>query len=291
MGEASSTIWITGAAGLIGHALARQAPGAFPNHRVVPLTRTELDLTDSAAVARRFASDRPDAVIHCAALSRSPVCQAQPELARQLNVGVTRQLAELCADATLVFFSTDLVFDGRNAPYAEDAAPNPVMVYGETKAEAEQIVRANPRHLIIRTSLNFGNSPTGDRAFNEEMLNAWRAGKTLRLFTDEFRSPIAAPETARAVLDLLRADAAGIVHVGGAERLSRWQLGQALAARHPEVNPRLEPSSLRDFTGAARPADVTLDSTKAESLLGRRLPRFTDWLRAEPKRNAEGGMG
>ena len=70
------------------------------------------------------------------------------------------------------------------------------MVYGETKAEAEVEVLKNPKHLVIRTSINAGTSPSGDRGFDEEMCNAWRSGKTLRLFGDEYRTPIAAEDTA-----------------------------------------------------------------------------------------------
>jgi dTDP-4-dehydrorhamnose reductase len=200
-----------------------------------------------------------------------------------INAGVTQQLAELCSAARLVFFSTDLVFDGQRGNYREDDPPNPLMVYAETKVEAERIVRANPRHLVVRTSLNFGHSPTGDRAFNEEMLQAWRAGQTLRLFVDEFRAPIAAVETAKAVLDLTAAGCTGIFHVAGSEGLSRWQIGQLLAARYPEVHPKLEPASAKEFSGTPRPPDVTLNCAKAETVLGRRLPSFSEWLRANPE--------
>jgi len=275
-------LWITGARGLIGSHLLRQAAFFWPECRVIPLARPELELTDTQAAAARFAADRPDAVIHCAAISRSPVCQADPAQAHRQNVEVTRHLAELCAEIPLVFFSTDLVFDGLRGNYTEEDEPNPRLVYAETKVAAEQIVRANPRHLIIRASLNYGHTATGNRSFNEEMLNAGRAGQTLKLFTDEFRSPIAAWETAQAVLGLLQASATGIVHVAGSERLSRFQLGQLLAALHPEANLRLEPASLRDYSGPPRPADVSLSCARAEAILGHPLPRFSSWLPAQP---------
>ena len=218
------------------------------------------------------------AVIHCAALSRSPVCEADPALARLQNVEVTGHLAELAADGRFVFFSTDLVFDGLRGNYRESDPPNPRLVYAETKVVAEQLVALHPRHLIVRTSLNYGFSDTGNRSFNEEIVQAWRAGRTLRLFTDEFRCPIAAPETARAVLDLLERDATGCVHVAGTERLSRWEIGRLIAARHPALSPRLEPSSVRDYSGPPRPPDVSLDCSRAAALLGRPLPRFSAWL-------------
>lgn len=280
-----TVLWITGAYGLIGGYLIRQAARLFPDARIIPVGRPELDLTDFTAVEQRLAQDRPNAVLHCAALSRSPVCQAEPDLARRVNVEVTRHLAEHCPEAALVFFSTDLVFDGTRGNYREDDAPNPLMIYGETKAEAERVVRNHPRHLIIRTTLNYGFSTTHDRSFNEEMVRAWRANRTLRLFTDEFRSPIAASETATAVLELLRAGTTGTVHVAGAERLSRWEIGDLLARKNPGVPAKLEPASLREFAGPPRPADVSLNCARAESLLGRPFPRFSTWLaedREEP---------
>ncbi|MBL9172777.1 MAG: SDR family oxidoreductase [Verrucomicrobiales bacterium] len=271
-------VWITGARGLIGHHLARLASEPFPGRRIVPITRAEVELTDARALEARFEADPPGLVFHCAAMSRSPACQENPPLARAVNVGVTRHLAHLCANATLVFFSTDLVFDGTRGSYREDDPPRPLMVYGETKADAEAVVLQNPRHLVIRTSINAGRSPSGDRGFDEEMLNAWRTGKTLRLFADEFRTPIAAAETARAVLELARFGATGVVHVAGGQRLSRWEIGSLLAARYPDLHPKLERTSLRDFQGGPRPADVTLDCRKAESILGRPMPRFSDWV-------------
>lgn len=275
-------VWITGARGLIGHHLARLASEQFTGRRILPITRAEVELTDARALQARFEADPPGLVFHCAAMSRSPACQENPTLAHAVNVGVTRQLADLCAGSTLVFFSTDLVFDGTRGNYREEDPTRPLMVYGETKAAAEAEVLKNPRHLVIRTSINAGTSPSGDRGFDEEMCNAWRAGKTLRLFGDEFRTPIAAEDTARAVLELARLGTTGIVHVAGGERLSRWDVGGLIAARHPELLPKIERTSLRDFQGGPRPADVTLDCRKAESILGRPMPRFSDWVASHP---------
>jgi len=185
-----------------------------------------------------FKEQQPELIIHCAALSKSPVCQANPALARKLNVEVTALLAELAADIPFIFFSTDLVFDGNRGNYDEFDAVNPLSVYAETKVEAERIVLANPGHTVIRTSLNGGVSPTGDRGFNEELRRMMQEGHMLRLFVDEFRSPIAAAVTARAVWELVARNQPGLYHVAGGERLSRWQMGELLAARWPQLNPK-----------------------------------------------------
>jgi dTDP-4-dehydrorhamnose reductase len=278
-------VWITGAGGLIGHSLLQSSREFAPKLTVAGLTRPELDLTDFAAVRRRFHNDKPSAVIHCAALSRSPDCQANPKLARKLNVEVTAFLSELAAGIPLLFFSTDLVFDGRGGNYDETALANPLSVYAETKVEAEKIVLANSRHTIIRTSLNGGRSPTGDRGFNEQLRISWASGKTLRLFTDEFRCPIAAVVTAQAVWELLRKNKPGLYHLAGTERLSRWQIGQLLAARCPELQPRLVPASATEYSGAPRAPDTSLNCAKIQQLLSFRLPGLTEWLTTHPDEN------
>ena len=277
MDSSRPVVWITGAGGLIGHHLAGQAPAALAGYRIMPLGRPDLDLADPVAVEARFRTDRPELILHCAALSRSPACEADPRLARRLNVEMTRHLVGLDAGVRLVFFSSDLVFGGRAGGYTEADSPNPLMVYGETKAEAEAVVLENAGNLVVRTSLNAGHSPTGDRGVDEQLYAAWRDGRTARLFSDEIRTPIPATETARAVLDLVRAGARGVIHVSGGERLSRWELGVLLAARNPDLKPRIERTSIHDQPGMKRPSDVGLDCGKAEALLGRPMPRFSDW--------------
>jgi dTDP-4-dehydrorhamnose reductase len=275
-------VWITGAGGLIGHYLVQTSRKYSPNLSVVGLTRPELDLTDFEAVRRRFQTDKPGAIIHCAALSRSPDCQANPQLAHKLNVGATALLAELATDIPFFFFSTDLVFDGRQGNYDEIAPVNPLSIYAQTKVAAEKVVLANPRHTVLRTSLNGGRSPTGDRGFNEQLRAAWVAKKTLTLFMDEFRCPIAAEVTARAVWELLQLTSPGLYHLAGAQRMSRWQIGQLLAARWPQLQPRIVQGSAADYSGTPRAPDTSLSCSKIQQFLSFRLQGLTEWLNAHP---------
>jgi dTDP-4-dehydrorhamnose reductase len=282
MGRQNNSAWITGAGGLIGNYLVQIAPKFAPQWRVRALTRDQLDLLDFAAVRREFGNDRPQLVIHCAAISTIAGVEADPDRARRLNVEVTRLLAELAAEIPFVFFSTDLIFDGRKGNYAEADAPNPLHLYGETKATAESIVLKNPRHLVVRTSINGGVSRAGNRGFNEQLRLALQAGKPMKLFTDEFRSPIFAGETARAVWELAGRNCAGIFHVAGAERLSRWQMGQLLVKRWPEIKTKTEPGSAKDFPGPPRAPDTSLDVSKAQMVLSAPLPGLGEWLAANP---------
>ena len=278
--------WITGANGLIGNYLVQTAPRLAPRWRVRALTRAHFDLLDFAAVRREFAKDPPQLVIHCAAITVVADAQKNPVLARRVNVEVTKLLAELAAEIPFVFFSTDLVFDGRKGNYTETDAVNPLHIYGETKLAAEEIVLKNPRHLVVRTSINGGVSRSGNRAFNEQLRHSLQqAGQGMTLFTDEFRCPIPAVETARAVWELAQKNCAGIYHVAGAEKLSRLQIGELLVQRWPEVKTKIESGSARDFPGPVRALDTSLDIAKVQKVLSAPLPGLGEWLAAHPDEN------
>jgi dTDP-4-dehydrorhamnose reductase len=274
--------WVTGAGGFIGNAVVDSTPPDAHAIKVVPITRQRVDLTDFAAVTKQFHYDRPGLVIHCAAMARTPDCQANPSAARRINVDATAHLAELAHDIRFIFLSTDLVFDGRKGNCIETDEPNPLSIYGETKLAAERIVLQNPRHTVVRCSLVAGISRNGNHSFNEELRAAWKAGKTTKLFHDEFRTPIPAPILARAIWEIASDEHAGLFHLAGAEKFSRLQLGELVANRHPELDARIEPSSLREYKGAPRPADVSLNCTKLQNLLSFKLSGLHEWLRQNP---------
>ncbi len=273
------TAWITGANGLIGNYLVQTAPQSAPHWRVRALTRADFDLLDFAAVEREFKKDQPQLIIHCAAITIVSAAQKNPTLARRVNVDITKFLAELAADIPLVFFSTDLVFDGCKGNYSETDAPNPLHIYGETKVVAEEIVLENPRHLVVRTSINAGKSLAGNRAFDEQLRRSMQsAGEAMTLFTDEFRCPIPAVETARAVWNLVENNCAGLYHVAGAEKLSRLEIGKLLVQRWPEIRTEIQSGSAKDFPGPPRALDTSLDISKAQKKLSHPLPKFSEWL-------------
>jgi dTDP-4-dehydrorhamnose reductase len=274
--------WVTGANGLIGSHLVHLAKSCAAGWHVTPVVRADFDLRDSRAVVNAFQKARPKLIIHCAALSRSPECQANPKLAHELNVEVTKFLADLATDISFIFFSTDLIFDGQKGDYVETDKPNPLSVYAETKVLAERHVLRNPHHTVIRTSLNAGPSLQGDRGMDEQMLAALREGKTLYLFTDEFRTPIPAEETARAVWQLAVQQVTGVYHVAGSERLSRWQIGELICERFPQFRSQIHAASLNTYKGAPRSPDTSLNCAKAQARLSFPLPKFSEcWRQAK----------
>ncbi len=261
----------------------KAAPAPQSGIRTIGLTRRDLDLLDYARLRVQFEKDRPDLVIHCAALSRTPECEAKPDWARRLNVELTGVLSELCQAIPFIFFSSDLVFDGQTGNYKEADKPNPLNVYATTKADAEKIVLTNRRHTVVRTSLNAGTSPTRDKAFNEQMVKAWTRRETLKLFVDEFRSPIPAEVTASVIWDLALSNCPGLYHLGGTERLSRFEIGTAIAEKWPELNPKIEEAFSKDYPTPPRPADTSLDCTKIQAVLSFQLPAFRQWLADNPR--------
>jgi len=277
-----SLAWITGSAGLIGSYFLQTAAKSAPGWRVRGLTRHDFDLLDFGAIHREYLNDKPQLIIHCAAVSTVAGAEANPSLARQLNVELTRVLADLATDTQFVLFSTDVVFDGTKGNYTETDAVNPLHLYGETKVIAELLVLRNPRHLVVRTSINGGISRTGNRGFNEQIRRASEAGKMMNLFTDEFRSAIPAAETARAVWELASKQCTGIFHVAGATRLSRWDIGQLLEKRWPELVPNIQPASAKDYPGPPRALDTSLNITKVQRVLTISLPGLDEWLAANP---------
>ena len=278
---------ITGAAGLIGHYLVKTASRWAPQWNVQGLTRAELDLTDSAAVQARWRELAPSVVIHCAAMSRTKDCESHPEQARRINVEATAHLARLSEHVPFIFLSSGEVFDGSTGWYRETDEPNPINVYGKTKVEADRIVLRNPRHTVLRIVLTAGSSANGNRSFVEDMCRMAKAGKDVTLYADEFRCPLPAGTIARAVWELIDHEQPGLYHLGGSERLSRWEIGQALLPWYPELEGRLVKGSARNHAGSPRPADLSLRCDKIQKLLTFPLPGFREWLSARAHRGAD----
>ena len=269
----------TGASGFLGYNFLRlfhrrfEITGTCLTHppERSPAPCTQLDLTDPSQVRAFFQDFRPQAVIHAAAMSNPNTCQTRPEDSRSANLEATVLLAGLCAGEGLpfVFTSTDLVFDGEAAPYREGDPPRPLSVYGEHKAQAEEEVLArHPGAVVCRMPLMFGESGPANQSFLTFMLQALHEGRELKLFTDEWRTPVSGADAARGLaLALELAQAKGfsdILHLGGPERLSRYEFGEIFlrVLGRTEVTPA---ACLRADVPmpAPRPRDVSLDSARA----------------------------
>lgn len=227
-----------------------------------------LDLQDFANLKQVLQKLRPDGVIHAAAQARPHICQAAPQTTFAINVEASWNLAGLCADLQipLLFVSTDLVFDGLHAPYTESAPVSPINIYGEQKVAAEQgMVERYPQTVIGRMPLMFGAAPHA-ASFIQPLIQNLRTGQPVQLFLDEFRTPVSGTDAAHGLLLALE-KGNGYLHLGGSERLSRYQFGQHLT-RILGLPEALLSGCLQKEAALStpRPANVSLNSSLAFSL-------------------------
>ena len=269
---------VTGASGFLGWNLCRLAAeqwdvtGVYCRHPVAPdrIRVIRADLTEPRDISRMFDLVRPEAVIHAAADAFPNDCERHPDASFCINVEAAERLARYSAERGLpfVFISSDLVFDGTRAPYAEQAPLSPVNVYGSQKAEAERRVDAlHPNATICRMPLMFGDPGPCAETFIQPNLRALAEGKPQDLFVDEFRTPVSGDAAAEGILMLLEREVRGLVHLGGEERISRYDFGLLLAdvfGYSPDCLVSVRQAGVR--MAAARPPDVSLDSSMAFSL-------------------------
>jgi dTDP-4-dehydrorhamnose reductase len=283
---------ITGASGQLGSYLLRELRSRDVTLTGWSGTRAEalfgvplqpVNLADPDQLFAAFQAARPEVIIHAAAITTVAGCYQAPDQARRTNTDATVRLVELAAaaGARLLYLSTDLVFDGDKGAYREDDMPAPLSVYGRTKLAAEQSVLAYARGVVLRVSLLFGPTLVGRPTFFDDQVRALRHGQPVRLFTDEWRTPVSVLTAAQAVLAIAASSFTGLLHLGGPERLSRLEMGRRLAL-HLDADPSVLVSTTRSSAAAPepRPRDVSLDSSRWRNLFPQQpWPTWTDALK------------
>ena len=267
---------VTGISGFLGWYVAEHIQNEFellgiynktkPNLQNVHLS--PLDLTNEKLVQSFLDKIKPNAILHLAANSNPNKCE-QDESSNNINVEASLMLAKWCKSQNIpfLFTSTDLVFDGRNPPYTESSPTNPIMVYGKQKVEAEQKILATyPKAIIARMPLMFG-MPTNGLGY----MNAWvrnlKEGKQVFCFTDEYRTTLSGSAAAAGLFLLLEKNQGGIFHLGGKERISRFDFAIRMAEVFNLPKELIIPSLQKDVQmPSKRPADVSFVSEKAFEL-------------------------
>ncbi len=254
---------VTGASGFLGRHLVRGP--ATDDWEIIAPPSSSLDVRRRESTIATIRDWKPNAVVHLAYRKGD----------RASIVDGSRNVAEgaTAAKARLVHLSTDVVFGGRAAPYTENDSPRPITAYGHEKSDAElAVARADPRAVIVRTSLIYGTealSPSQERLRDWLRSPAVRRNTSMAFFTDEFRCPVHAGDLAMALAGLAgRRDITGPLHVTGDERVSRAALAR-LFVRHlgGSVHDEREvPTTTIEESGQTRPANVVLDVDLAASL-------------------------
>lgn len=276
------TLFLTGGSGLLAlnwaMAVRDQRRVVLGIHeRQMSLAGTEqvrIPLESVDEIVRSLEEIQPSAVVHTAALTSVEQCEANPDLARHINVVLAANVASACArvGVPLVHISTDHLFSG-DVPLVDETRPvAPLNVYGRSKAEGElRVLDAGPDTLVVRTNF-FGWGPAHRSSFSDAILSSLRGGRSVALFEDVFYTPILIESLVRAVHEILDLGASGIIHVTGDDRISKYDFGVMLAAEF-ELDARLiEPTR---FTGqkalVQRPLDMSLSNARARALVGHPL--------------------
>jgi len=267
-------VLLTGAQGQLGRALAALRPAGV---ELQALTHRELDIGDAAAVRATLARLAPDWIINAGAYTAVDRAEAEPALAEAANASGPAHLAraaQALPGCRLLQISTDYVFDGRSrVPYRPEDVPNPMSVYGRTKLQGEQAVRAllAERALILRTAWVY--APQGHN-FLLTMLRLMRERGQVAVVTDQLGSPTAAGSVARAAwAAVARAPGAAILHWTDAGVCSWYDFAEliareGLAAGLLERPARVDPIRTTDYpTAARRPAYSVLELTGTAAAL------------------------
>ncbi len=263
---------ITGASGYLGQHLTHKA---VPHFDVYATYHTHpdqitggqplfLNLTNPTDVLPIISKLNPDAIIHTAAINPG----GDERLMRQINVTASQAVAQAAASAgiRLVHISSDVVHDGKKAPYNDDAIPNPLNAYAKSKAAAEiAVAQANPQAVLVRTSLIYGLTvmDRGTAGFVKRL----QAGEQLLLFTDVIRQPVWVDSLAEALLKLVDVEVTGPLNIAGNQVMTRAEFGRCMLDWWQIDSQGLLGSGKAKDVSAKIPLDLRLSTHKAEKLL------------------------
>jgi dTDP-4-dehydrorhamnose reductase len=276
-----SQILISGGSGFLGWNLARYAARdydvflTYRKHRInvegceAPY---HVDIRNKQSVEELLEDIQPEVIIHTAALANADDCQQRRPVAHAINVNGTRHLVE-CAEeigARFVYISTDMVFDGDSGNYREEQRPKPVNYYGETKLLGEKVVQElSSNYLIVRTALMYGHGNDVNGCFSDWLYKGLHGQKAISLFTDQYRTPLYVRDGVKAIFELIDRQVKNeIFHLGGAERLTRYDFGKIFCDIWGFDERHLHPVQMKEIeTVAQRGYDCSLKSDKIQQLL------------------------
>jgi dTDP-4-dehydrorhamnose reductase len=259
---------VFGGGGQLGVELCREFERR--NWTVQRFDRQSLDITNASRVEEAVSRADPQVVLNAAAYNQVDIAEREPLAAYQANALAVRNIAMACrqADAQLVHYSTDYVFDGaKGSPYVESDPTHPLGAYAVSKLAGELYAQAyldNP--LIIRTSGVFGPGGmfTARGNFVELMLRLGQGANPIRVVEDHVASPSYAPAVASRTTDLVERNIRGLFHMGGGEPIS-WYHYAKLIFELVGLSPALQPTDEREYrTAARRPKFSALSNRKLE---------------------------
>ena len=265
---------VTGAAGMLGRDVMLAAGNA--GHDVVGFGRAELDVTDAAALEKKFDLERPDVVINCAAWTDVDGAEEAEADALAINGAGAGNVAAAAAavGASVVYVSSDYVFDGsKGEPYVESDQTAPLSAYGRTKLAGEEAkIAANKRHFVVRSSWLFG---VGGGNFVETMLRLAESQNEVLVVRDEVGSPTYTWHLAYGVVRLIEGVEFGIHHMAAAGRCSWYEFAREIFEQ-AKVECKVLSTTAAEFgRSASRPPYSVMVSQREHAI---RLPSWQDGL-------------
>ncbi len=230
------------------------------------------DFADRKGLDEIFISFRPDAVIHTAAVSRPELCdRLRRDFVTEVNINSTEHIARLCEmnNSKLLFTSTDLVYDGdAGGMMREEDKLNPASFYAETKLKSEDIIRdIFDNYIILRTSLLFGMGLNHSVNNFHNMILNFRENKRVKLFHDQYRTPMSLNDVSEIIYELVNTDLKGVtLNFGGMERISRTEVGEIVCRTGGFDTSLIESISMSDIPDLIKVADVSMNTNKLGSL-------------------------
>ena len=219
-------VLITGSNGMLGSSLLERLKKKYS---IKGITIEDADITDFEAVVKVIRKIKPDIVIHTAGYTKVDDCESNINLAYRVNAIGTRNVAMACQriDASMVYISTDYVFDGtKNAPYIEFDAANPISIYGKTKLAGEEFVRQIlNRFYIVRTSWLYGE---GGVNFVDTIINKANTEKELKIVNDQRGSPTYTKDLADKIDEIISRERYGIYHVTNSGSCSWFEFAKKI---------------------------------------------------------------
>jgi dTDP-4-dehydrorhamnose reductase len=266
---------IFGATGLLGKALMRQWTG----NQIAGLGSKDVDIRDPRQIDDAIRRTRPDWIVLAAAYTDVDGCESHRELAFDVNSRGAMNMAQAAqhCGSRLIFLSTDYVFDGtKTTPYESDDPRSPRSVYGRSKAEAEvQLEQILPNCCILRTSWLFG---VGGKCFPDTILNLAATRTELDVVNDQRGSPTYAADLARAIIQLCRAGAQGIVQVTNRGECSWFEFAREIVAG-AGLETVVRPTTSDKFVRPAERPKYSVLSARSLEKYGIVMPSWRDALR------------
>jgi len=284
-------ILLTGAAGSLGSLLVTRLRDQHEvaDADIVGAVSHDLDISDYEACRQLVANIRPDIVLHPAAWTDVNGCALDPAKALRINGLGTGNLAAVTAQRgiPILYVSTNEVFDGTlNRAYSEIDQPNPIKAYGYSKWYGERaLASVNPRHYIVRSAWLFAH---GGRNFLQAILDAARAGKPLRVVTNEVANPTYTNDLAAAIARLIETERFGNYHLVNEGAVSRWQLARYALDEAGFAGTPVERISRHEWSRPSLPPEYTALANHAGASIGIRLRPWQDALRAFLDAEADG---